>query len=372
MFPDGFKDCDIFIEKGRIIAIDKFNENFDEFYDYGDNYIFPGFIDIHTHGAKGYDYSESSKDEILEAINYQICHGATSIMPTITSSTYEKTYMALKTIESAMEDAKLGKAIIGVHLEGPYFSKSQSGAQDKCFITAPNKIDYERLINRFGYIIKRWDYAPETDNNGDFCAYLKSNGIIPSAGHTDAKYDDMIVAKNNGCNLITHFYSCTSTITREHGFRKLGVVECGYLWDDIYIEIIADGKHLPKELLQLIFKLKNNDKIILVTDSLKVTGCEDKFSSVGSVQCVIEDGVCKLLDRSAFAGSIATADRLIKVCVDAGIDIECAVKMVTKNPAKLFQLDKGKISIGNEADLIVMDKQLNIKQVFFQGDKKCY
>ena len=206
-------------------------------------------------------------------------------------------------------------------------------------------------------------FTPERDENGKFCRYLSDNGVIPSAGHTDAIYQDMQTARENGCNLITHFYSCTSTITRELGVRRLGVLECGYLWDDMYIEIIADGMHLPKELLQLIFKLKNREKIILVSDSLKVAGSNDKYSSVGNVKCIIEDGVCKLLDRSAFAGSIASGVRLIKTCVDAGLPLEDAVQSFTKNPAELLKINRGKIEKDCVADFVVLDKNCNVKKV---------
>ena len=256
-----------------------------------------------------------------------------------------------------MKDAR-GACIAGVHLEGPYLSPAQSGAQDKALITPPIREDYEKIIARFGHIIKRWDYAPERDENGEFAAYLHAHGILPSAGHTDAIYDDMRLARENGCRLITHFYSCTSTITRDKGFRRLGVLECGYLWDDMYIEIIADGKHLPAELLQLIFKLKPHDKIVLVSDSLKVTGEDALTSSVGTTPCIIEDGVCKLLDRSAFAGSIATADRLLRVATrEGGLPLTDAVQMGAANPAALMGLNKGSLAARMDADILIADEE---------------
>lgn len=359
----------VYIENGCITAIGSDALPFDKEYDFGDSYVLPGLIDVHTHGAVGNDYSESDARGVLDAIRYQVSCGATSVMPTITSSTFEATYKALESIELAMQDKTLGKCIIGAHLEGPYFSPAQSGAQDKALITPPKKEDYERLVERFGHIIKRWDYAPERDEGGEFCAYLKSHGILPSAGHTDAKYDDMLVAKDNGCSLITHLYSCTSTITREAGFRKLGVIECAYLWDDMYVEIITDGKHLPPELLSLIFKLKSHDKILLITDSMSVAGTTAERGTLGSLNYIIEDGVCKLLDRSAFAGSIATAQRLLEVCADVGLDIVETVKMGCENPAVLFGLNKGRLEVGYDADIIVTDADRSVKYVFIQGEK---
>lgn len=369
VFPDGIREGNICIEDGKIVSVNSLVPC-DEVLDFGTDYVMPGLFDIHTHGASNFDYCESGVDGILTAAKYQLSRGATSIMPTITSSTFERTYAALEKVEKAIEMAGDYNNFVGVHLEGPYLSLNQCGAQDKSFITEPIEKDYVRLIERFGKIIKRWDYAPERDTDFKFTKYLKEHGIIASAGHTDAKYDEIKKAYELGCNLVTHLYSCTSTITRNQGFRILGVTECVYLFDDMYIEIISDGKHLPPELLQLIFKTKDNDKIILVTDSLKVAGSNEKYSSVGTVKCVIEDGVCKLFDKSGFAGSIATADMMLNVCVkQAKLHLEKAVKMATENPARLLGLQKGSFKVGYDADVAVFDKDLSIKSVILRGKK---
>ncbi len=364
VFIDGkFQQASVYYQDGIITDITNNESDCDEIYDAGNDYIVPGFIDIHTHGAVNVDFADGNPSEIIDAIKYHLSNGTTSILPTVTSSTKDKIKSALENIKLAMQNPVYGKCIIGAHLEGPYLSQAQSGAQEKSLITEPIEEDYREIIETYGNIIKRWDYAPERDENATFCKYLKENSIIPSAGHTDAIYKDMQTARENGCNLITHFYSCTSTITRELGVRRLGVLECGYLWDDMYIEIIADGMHLPKELLQLIFKLKNREKIILVSDSLKVAGSNDKYSSVGNVKCIIEDGVCKLLDRSAFAGSIASGVRLIKTCVDAGLPLEDTVNAFTVNPAELLKINRGKIEKGCVADFVVLDKNFNVEKV---------
>ena len=366
----GIINGSVYVENGKITAITDEELPFDEENDAKDNYVLPGLIDVHTHGAVGFDYSESDAEGVLNAIRFQVSRGATSVMPTVTSSTLEQTYKALESIERAMGDPEYGKCIIGAHLEGPYFSPLQSGAQDKSLITEPVREDYEKLIERFGHIIKRWDFAPERDEGGEFCRYLSAHGILPSAGHTDAKYEHMLTAREHGCRLVTHLYSCTSTITREKGFRKLGVTECAYLWDDMYVEIITDGRHLPTELLRLIFKLKPHDKILLITDSMSVAGTTAERGRLGNLDYIIEDGVCKLLDRSAFAGSIATADRLLKVCAEAGLDVVEAVRMGSENPAALFSLNKGKLQVGYDADIIITDEKFNVTDVFIEGEKK--
>lgn len=346
---------------------------YDQVVDFGNNLVLPGFIDIHTHGIGGFDFADCSVQDIISTTQYYARHGVTAIMPTISSTSYEQMYAALERIESAMQYAETKKmascTILGAHLEGPYFSEKQCGAQDKRFITAPCPNDYQRLTQRFGHIIKRWDYAPERDCNGEFADFLKANGILPSAGHTDAIYEDMMMAKQHGCKLITHLYSCTSTISREKGFRRLGVTECAYLWEDIYIELIADGKHLPPELLQLAFKLKEKDKIILVSDSLKVADCKEALSGEFK-DYVIEDGVCKLPDRMAFAGSIATMETLFQVCIkDAHIDLVTVSNAASKNPAELLKLNQGVIKEGYFADFVVVDTEAAVQATYHRGEK---
>ena len=179
-------------------------------------------------------------------------------------------------------------------------------------------------------------------------------------------------ALDAGCALVTHLYSCTSTVTRDHGFRSLGVIESTFLEDGIVAEIIADGKHLPPELIRMIYKIKGSDGIVAVTDSLSLAGTDVKTGRMSSTDFIIEDGVCKLLDRSAFAGSIATADVLLRVLTkETGIPITDAVKMLTENPARVMGLtDKGLLEEGYGADIVVFDSDISVKAVFVSGEKR--
>ena len=180
----------------------------------------------------------------------------------------------------------------------------------------------------------------------------------------------MLVAIENGCNLITHLYSCTSTVTREGGFRHLGVIESAFLCDALNVELIADGKHLPPALIQMILKIKGTDKVILTTDSLSVAGSGVTEGVLAATPFIIEDGVAKLPDRTAFAGSIATADTLVRTLTQScGISLCESVKMLTKNPARLLGLNKGEIAVGKDADLIAFDEDVNVSAVFVMGKK---
>lgn len=360
---DGF----VYVDNGKIVEISKQDKPCQE-YDYTGYYISAGFIDMHTHGAGGYAFMNSSVDDVINGCDYHLRHGTTSIVPTISAGKFQTMRQAVINIHKATGKSKAN--ILGAHLEGPYLSPKQAGAQCPVFITPPVKADYESLIEEYGESITRWTYAPENDENGTFCRYLTEHNIIASAGHTDAKYQDMQTAIENGCNLITHLYSCTSTVTRDHGFRSLGVIESAYLRDELYVEIIADGKHLPPDLIKMIIKIKGVDKVALITDSLEIAGTDITEGVMSGTEFIVEDGVCKLKDRSAFAGSIATADCLIRTLVQAcGFDIPTAVKMLTEVPAKLLKINKGKLAKGYDADIVVFDDEIKIKDVFVYGYK---
>ncbi len=366
---NGLFDGYLYFEDDKIIAVTKDELKFDTEYDLNGKYASPGFIDIHTHGGAGFDFI-GGYDDVVGGSNFHLSHGTTSILPTISAAPFSKMANAVKEIDRVMKDSASIANIIGAHLEGPYLSKEQCGAQCTDFITEPEKEEYEDLVKKFPDAIARWSYAPESDKNGEFAAFLTKNNIIASAGHTNAIYDDIKVALSNGMNLITHLFSCTSTITRDKGFRRLGVIESAFLEDDIFVEIIADGKHLPPDLIRLILKIKGSDKVALITDSLSVAGTDSKEGRMVDAEYVIEDGVCKLKDRSAFAGSIVTSDRLVRVMKDeVGIDITDAVKMMSQVPAKILNLKKGILKEGYDADIITFDETINVRDVWVVGQK---
>ena len=334
-------------------------------------YVAPGFIEIHSHGGGGNSF-DGDVGEILQGCEFHMRHGVTSILPTLSCAAFDKMKRSVGNISEAMKSEDRPLNIIGAHMEGPYLSLAQTGAQGADFIYPPKKAEYEGLVNSYQGAVARWSYAPEEDEGFEFSAFLAKNKILGSAGHTNATYEDMKGAMEaGGLSLVTHLYSCTSTITRVGGFRKLGVIESAYLEDDLSVEIIADGKHLPIDLIKLIYKLKGPDKIILITDSLSVAGTEARSGRMESTEYIIEDGVCKLADRSAFAGSIATADRLIRVAMEAGIPFIEAVGMMTKNAARVLDLKKkGEISVGMDADIVIFGEGVDIQSVIVGGERK--
>jgi N-acetylglucosamine-6-phosphate deacetylase len=376
--PFGLINGYLEIEDGKITKVKEgnFEHHEDvEAIDAGENYVSPGFIDIHTHGGGGHDFMDGSVECILKASEKHLEHGTTTIVPTTLTSTQDELFKTIDNFKKAKINLKYGPYLHGLHLEGPYFSQEQRGAQDPRFIKDPDSNEYKKIIEYANGAVARWTVAVELDGALEMGDYLKENGIVASIGHSNAEYFRVAEAVRHGYSLLTHFYSGMSSIVRKGGFRHLGVIESGYLLDELDIEIIADGCHLPTELLQMICKLKDNNHIALVTDSMRGAGMPDGESILGSLKngqpVIIEDGVAKLMDRSAFAGSVATTDRLVRVMhKNAKLDICSAVKMMTENPAKIMKIDnrKGSIASGKDADIVIFDEDINIQKVIFAGE----
>ena len=370
LLPEGLEEGKyLYFSDGVITTVTAEELPFDTEIDAAGLYAAPGFIDLHVHGGGGADFTEDGEEDILHAIDHHAYHGTTTIYPSTVAASCETLCGALRRLRHAIQSGRALANVPGVHLEGPYFSPAQCGAQNTDFITPPVPEDYEKLLAEYGDVIKRWSLAPELPGSREFLRRLHAAGVVSSMGHTNAKYEDVLMAREEGCRLITHFYSCISTITREKGYRKLGVMECGYLMDDLDVEAIADGCHIPAELFRLLYKVKGAERICLVTDALRCCGSEGEQSAVGGGACIIKNGVAGLPDESAFAGSIATTDRLVRFCVQqVGIPLDEAVRMASANPARVMGLTaKGRLASGCDADIVCFDDNINVKKVIVMG-----
>lgn len=364
----------LYIKDGKIIGFTEEEFDFDISINANGLYVSPGFIDIHTHGAGGYDFADGTVEDILNAAKVQAEHGATTIFPTSMSMSFESTKKFVENVKNAMKKNISGKPFIaGSHLEGPYFSAQQRGAQNPDYIKIPIKEEYRELIEIGEGTVKRVSYAPELDGSMELCNYLNDNGVISAYAHTDAVYEEIKPFIDKGCCIATHLYSGMNTVTRRGLCRKLGAVETAFLEDDITVEVIADGIHLPAELLKLIYKVKGPEKICMITDSMRGASLEEGESVLGpihdGVACVIKDGVAYLSDMTAYAGSVATTDRLVKVMYkDVGVPLCEVIKMMCDTPAKVMKVEnRGKISEGFYADLVFFDEDIQIKKVIIEG-----
>ena len=337
-------------------------------------YLSAGFIDIHCHGGADCDFSDGSVEAYLIPAEFHVVHGTTALVPTVTTSQTEDIINSLECFFRANSSEHDGARLLGIHMEGPYISKAQAGAQDARYIREPQEEDYEYIFKKANGSIIRWTFAPEVRGSDKFSDYLKNKGIIPSIGHSDALYEDVKRFYDKGTRLLTHFYSSMSSITRIDGYRRTGVVESGYLLDDMNVEVIADGHHLPPELLEMIYKFKGSDRIALVTDAMRGAGMPDGKTVLGKreggLNCIIEGGVAKLPDRSAFAGSVCTANNLVKTMYKTvGVPLDEAVKMITYTPARIMGLDSkmGSLKKGFCADLVLFDDDINIHRTIISG-----
>jgi N-acetylglucosamine-6-phosphate deacetylase len=250
---------------------------------------------------------------------------------------------------------------------------NQKGAQDPRFIRNPDQSEYENLIKNYK-TISRWSAAPELPGAMEFGKFLVENNILPAIAHTDAIYEEAEEAFRNGYTLATHFYSAMLGVTRRNAYRYAGVVEAAYLIDDMDVEIIADGAHLPAPLLKLIYKIKGPKNIALITDAMRAAAMPEGKSLLGGlkngVEVIVEDGVAKMPDRSSFAGSVATFDRLVRTMLNlAEVPMLDIITMASLTPARIMKVQdqKGSLEIGKDADIIIFDNAINIQMTMVEG-----
>lgn len=362
----------VILEDGRIAEVTARDLPSDTVIDARGQYVSPGFIDIHTHGGGDADFMDGTPEAFLTAAELHARFGTTTLVPTATSGTAEEMSGMEAAFEQALSKNERGADMPGLHLEGPYFSMAQRGAQDPKYVRNPDPAEYLPILEHSRHIL-RWSAAPELPGALEFGRELKRRGILAAIGHTDADYDQVVAAAQAGYSHVTHLYSCMSTVHRKNAFRYAGVVEAAYLLDELTVEVIADGVHLPASLLQFVYRFKGPDKIALVTDSMRGAGMPDGLSVLGSrkngQQVLIEDGVAKLMDRSAFAGSVATTDRLVRNMIRlGGASLPDAVKMATETPARIMGLaDRGRLEAGLRADLVFFDDEIRVSRTMAAG-----
>lgn len=330
------------------------------------NYVSAGWIDLHTHGIAGVDFMDADPQANLRAMSAYAQHGVTGVFPTTLSAPFHEIRRALDALAHTDFESFSGAGFLGVHLEGPYFSVEQRGAQLLNALSTPDDHEYIALINEYPFI-SRIDTAPELPGSREMAEFLKQYRISCGIAHTDADACVILEATENLYPIATHLYSGMSGVHRVNGFRRAGAVEACLLRDDIFCEAICDGIHLPPELLKLIYKVKGAERMILVSDSIRGAGLPEKTSFImgnkdTGTEAVISDGVAWQPDRSSFAGSVATFDRLVRTAVtQAQIPLADAVKMSSESPAKAMGLtQKGVLAPGYDADITVFDEKINV------------
>ena len=371
-----FDGATVLIEDGKILDVVR-GECCTEGCDIIDakgQYVAPGFIDLHTHGAGNYDFMDCSVEAFLGAAEMHARHGTTLLLPTATTASHDIMKAMFAYFKEAKAKNEKGATLYGLHMEGPYFSYEQRGAQDPRFIKDPDPAEYLEFLSMTDDIV-RWSVAPERKGAMALGRELERRGIVASVAHTDGLYEDVENARENGYHLLTHFYSGMSTVRRINAYRFAGVIEAGYCMDDMYVEIIADGCHLPAELLKMIYQIKGPARIALITDSIRAAGMpEGKIYVLGNkdegIEAIVEDGVAKLKDRSAFAGSVATTDRLVRTMIRvAEVKLTDALRMATVTPATILGIAdrKGILAPEKDADIVIFDDDIRVSRTIIGG-----
>lgn len=357
----------VIVEDGKIAEVS--NNNFAiegaEIIDAKGCDIVPGGIEMHVHGGGGRDFMEGEEEAFRVAVDAHMQYGTTSIFPTLSSSTVPMIEKACETCTKLMSEPN--SPILGLHLEGPYFNPKQAGAQIPEWIKAPVKEEYEYLLEKWP-CLKRWDEAPELEGSHEFIKCCCKHGVLPSIGHTRAKYDEVAAANELGMTHATHFYNAMPVVYKNREFKETGTVESIFALENMTVEMIADGIHVPPVMLRMIYQIKGVERTALITDALACAASKD--DTAFDPRVVLEDGVCKLADRSALAGSIATMDRLVRTCVQqAGIPMEDACRMISETPAKIMGVydRKGSLEKGKDADIIFFDKAQELTFVMQMG-----
>jgi N-acetylglucosamine-6-phosphate deacetylase len=370
IFPNGGRDgLDLLVEDGMIMAIRPQAHAMGEtIVDLENNYLSPGFIDLHVHGAMGRDAMQASAKAFRTICDYHASGGTTSLLLTTATA-------PIKAIVKVVNEVRVAKSsmkqIAGVHVEGPFISKSKPGAQRASLIRKPTRRMYKPLLEQSD-VIKRMTLAPELPGSIALIDELRKKSISVSGGHSDAWEDDARAGFEHGMRGVTHTFNCMSSTRRRGIDRVAGLLEFAMSEPEIICELIADGHHVSPTLMKMLYRAKGVRGICLVTDATAGAGLPDgsKFSLYGT-KCIVEAGVCLLADRSALAGSASRMIDLVRTMVTkVGVPLHEAVAMATDIPAFVIGLtSKGQFKIGGDADFVVISPELEVLRTFVAGEE---
>ncbi|MGM0411303.1 MAG: N-acetylglucosamine-6-phosphate deacetylase [Bacillota bacterium] len=347
----------------KIFKSSDYDENNYEVTDGNGGYLSPGFIDVHVHGAMGKDTMDASHEALNTISETIVKSGVTSFLPTTMTMERKKVRNALKNIKETIDKGLNGAQIIGTNVEGPFLNTEKKGAQDPKNIIEPDL----KLLDGYEPIIKLITIAPEKNVAKEFIKEMRKHGIKVSIGHSIATYEETKDAYNWGLSHVTHLFN--GMVGLHH--RRPGIIGAA-LTTDMTVELIADLIHLNPVILDMVSKIKDSDKIILVTDSMRANGLEDGTYSLGGQKVILKDGEARI-ETGSLAGSTLTLDRAVKNMYNStDLDLYTVFKMVTINPARLLDIDhyKGLIKENYDSDLTLLDHNLEVKQVYIKGERK--
>lgn len=369
ILDNGIKNCSVFIKDDKIYKITADDVSADKTVDCEGLYLAPGFIDLHVHGGGGYSFMDKNPENIKKAALAHALHGTTGILPTMLSSP-EGTLLDCADRILRISESFAESNILGVHFEGPYLSPHMSGAQSDDSIF-PVNVNSPLLTAKN---LKMITIAPELADAHTLAKRFSEKGVTVAAGHTNATFDETESAFDNGFSDFTHIYNASTSTHKEGAFRMAGAVESALTNDKCTVQVIGDLRHLPLGLVRLIYKCKGADKAYFITDGLEFSAADladgETVLQANGVPAVYKDGVMMTGDLSRLAGSASSMEQIVRNAVkNVGIPLTDAVKMASSTPAKVIGIDgkKGYIKENYDADLVLFDKDINIKKVMVNG-----
>lgn len=327
----------------------------------------PGFIDLHIHGVDGADTMDGTK-EALDTMGAALPReGTTSFLATTMTQEIDTIEKALSNAGTYIDCQQTQGAaeLLGIHLEGPFVNKKKAGAQPLQHIIHPNLTLFQKWQSLASGAIKLVTLAPELPGGLEMIQYLKHNGIVASIGHTDATYEEAVEAINAGVNHATHLYNQMSGLHH----RQPGVVGAALLRNEIIAEIIVDGIHVRPEMVELAFRQKHREGLILITDSMRAKCLKNGRYDLGGQEVTVQDGKAYLEDGT-LAGSILKMGEAAKnIVAFTKCTIEDVIEMTSVNPAKQLNIfhRKGSLAQGKDADIVILDEQLNVFMTVCRG-----
>lgn len=362
VYGKGIVETSLAIENGKIFEIGGNNEGVEL---PNNLMVIPGFVDKHTHGANHADFMNPTKEDLEKICGSVFKEGTTSLLATTMTQSSEAITASLKNIGEYIQEQHSGVEILGVHLEGPYVSLKYAGAQPPEYIIKCDIESFKKFNEASGNNIKQVSLACE-ENGLDFIKYLVENNIVASIGHSNSSCDLVIEAANMGASSITHTYNASRGIHH----RDIGVTGAAMIDDRYSCELICDLIHVSAPAIKLLYKTKGKDNICLITDSIEAKYMPDGKYSLGGQPVFVENNAARL-ESGTLAGSTLKMNEGVRNFMNTlNLSIEDAVDCATINPARVLHVDdrKGSIEIGKDADLVVVDKNLNVYMTICRGN----
>ncbi|OPL17459.1 MAG: hypothetical protein AVO38_00265 [delta proteobacterium ML8_D] len=363
------KDRAVVIEDGKIVSVeDKKNiagTSNSEVINVTDGFIVPGFIDIHVHGGGGFDTMDGNYDAIKEISRAHSRFGTTAFLPTTMTMSKDRILKSLKSVNEAFVRGTGYSEVLGANVEGPYINPIRKGAQKEEDIRNASIDEFIEFNEASGNIIRITTVAPEMPGALDLIQWLHKHGIIISIGHSNATYEQAREGVKAGISHVTHIFNAMTGFAH----REPGIVGAALFSPEIIVEMISDGIHLHPLAMKMVTKVKEMEKIILITDAMRAAGMPDGSYELGGQEVSVKNGEARLADGT-LAGSILTPDRAVRNMVDiAGISLVDAIRMATINPARRLGVEnrKGSLEPGKDADIVILNENFEVDETLVKG-----